>query len=367
MLSNPMDVGNDSVSALFPSAVLPVYGYSRVNGFEQAGRIPPGRGYWMKFDTSSSIGIFGDILDSITVPLDSGWNILGSVTNPLPAGAIVQNPPANILSLFYGYNNGYFPADTIQPGKAYWVKAGHPGIVTLSAASSGNIDQSPYRLLAGMNTLKLTDASGKSQTLYFGASDTPDGKLLASSLPALPDAVFDARFEGGELIKTYSTSNESSVEYPIVLTGVEKPVVVKWKLANTTSNRIGIFSENEIPLLADNHSQTEGEIRINSTGNRLILRIIPVTEIPSRFRLDQNYPNPFNPITVIRYSLSVNSYVTLKLYDVLGREVRTLVNELQEAGYKSVKLDAGGLASGVYTYRLTAGKFTGTKKMVLVK
>jgi hypothetical protein len=89
--------------------------------------------------------------------------------------------------------------------------------------------------------------------------------------------------------------------------------------------------------------------------------------ITKEFGLDQNYPNPFNPTTVIRYQLSANSQVALKVYDVLGKEIETLVNERQRAGNYSVNLDAGKLSSGVYYYRLQAEQVVETKMMVLMK
>jgi subtilisin-like proprotein convertase family protein len=90
-------------------------------------------------------------------------------------------------------------------------------------------------------------------------------------------------------------------------------------------------------------------------------------DVPGEYQLSQNYPNPFNPATTISYQLSGFSHVTLKVYDLLGRETMTLVNEQKPAGRYTVNFDASGLASGIYLYQLRAGSFAETKKMVLMK
>ncbi len=89
--------------------------------------------------------------------------------------------------------------------------------------------------------------------------------------------------------------------------------------------------------------------------------------LPDEYSLDQNYPNPFNPTTFIRYQLPVSSFVTLNVYDVLGREVKTLVNARESVGDYSVTFNASNLPSGVYLYRLQAGTFIQTKKLVVIK
>ncbi|MGA9363425.1 MAG: T9SS type A sorting domain-containing protein [Bacteroidota bacterium] len=89
--------------------------------------------------------------------------------------------------------------------------------------------------------------------------------------------------------------------------------------------------------------------------------------LPHEFSLAQNYPNPFNPSTTIRYALPAALHVTLKVYNTLGQEVAALVDEFQEAGYKSAEFNAGSLASGVYFYRVTAGSFVDTKKLLILK
>jgi hypothetical protein len=90
-------------------------------------------------------------------------------------------------------------------------------------------------------------------------------------------------------------------------------------------------------------------------------------DIPKQYALEQNYPNPFNPTTSIQYALPQASYVKLTVYDILGRTVNVLVNGMQTPGYKSVSFNASQLPSGVYMYRLEAGIYTATKKLLLMK
>jgi endo-1,4-beta-xylanase len=89
--------------------------------------------------------------------------------------------------------------------------------------------------------------------------------------------------------------------------------------------------------------------------------------LPSKYELDQNFPNPFNPSTNIRYSIVKTSKVTLKIYDILGRLVQTLINTVQAPGQYTVSFNAQNLASGVYFYQINAGNFIATKKLMLVK
>ncbi len=98
-----------------------------------------------------------------------------------------------------------------------------------------------------------------------------------------------------------------------------------------------------------------------------LVGVVKNTEVPQEFKLYQNYPNPFNPSSKIKYQLAKSEYVLISVYDITGKTVKTLVNEKQNAGTYEVKIDASGLSSGVYFYRLTAGSFTDVKKMMLVK
>ncbi len=113
-------------------------------------------------------------------------------------------------------------------------------------------------------------------------------------------------------------------------------------------------------------SADAAQLKWNAIRGSLAVDDAPGT-IPLRYALRQNYPNPFNPTTTISYDLPKSSRVVLNIYDVLGREVRSLVDREQPAGRHEVSFDASALSTGMYFFRLTAGQFTDVKKLLLVK
>ncbi len=121
---------------------------------------------------------------------------------------------------------------------------------------------------------------------------------------------------------------------------------------------------------ADTTSPDTGIIHVSDISF-IILGVTGVKQenntIPKNFNLEQNYPNPFNPTTTINYSVSMAGLVTLKVYDELGREVETLVNEQKAPGNYIIDFNAAGLSSGVYFYQLKAEEYISTKKMILLK
>jgi hypothetical protein len=107
--------------------------------------------------------------------------------------------------------------------------------------------------------------------------------------------------------------------------------------------------------------------QIDKDGAFQYSKTIEVGSVILKYDLAQNYPNPFNPSTLITYSIPKSSMVILKIYNVLGKQITTLVNEYQEAGIYKVNFDAGGLSNGVYFYKIQAGNFVEIKKMLLLK
>ncbi|MBI5404309.1 MAG: T9SS type A sorting domain-containing protein [Ignavibacteriae bacterium] len=117
----------------------------------------------------------------------------------------------------------------------------------------------------------------------------------------------------------------------------------------------------KVVVTKQNYYRYESNVNVGLTG------IVSNTEIPKSYSLSQNYPNPFNPVTKISYALPKDGFTTIKIYDVLSREIATLVSENKTAGYYSVDFDASAFSSGVYFYKLESGAFSEIKRMMLIK
>ena len=120
-------------------------------------------------------------------------------------------------------------------------------------------------------------------------------------------------------------------------------------------------------LSANNNFAAATEFEIGTETSTTGIENRQGNSLPENFKLEQNYPNPFNPTTNIKYSIPQSGFVTLKVYNMLGQEVATLVNQQQKVGEYNVDFDASNLASGLYVYSLKSGDYSLTKKMILLK
>ncbi|MBI5464508.1 MAG: T9SS type A sorting domain-containing protein, partial [Ignavibacteriales bacterium] len=239
MLSVPVTVNDYTKSTLFPMAVSPAFAFQGT--YMQKDTLTNSVGYWLKFDSAQTVSMAGQMRNTDSISVQPGWNLIGSISQPVPISTIASDPPGLVTSQFFGYDGSYVTADSILPGKAYWVKVSDGGMLILSFSGGAS----------AMSKIKIV--------------------LTTELPPPSPDG--------------------------------------------------------------------------NVSGEK---------EIPTSYALEQNYPNPFNPTTVISFQLPVSSYVTLKVYNVLGQEVAVVVDEIQDAGFRSVKWDASGVASGLNFYRLEA-------------
>lgn len=181
--------------------------------------------------------------------------------------------------------------------------------------------------------------------------------------------------DAGEVIALDQTGHElwyyrdsSAITSPLLLSG-------NTLFAGTSTGRVLVFNGGPTGLgkVAEHGAPAWGTFQGNNhrTGNQADANVSSVNatsnNIPLKYDLSQNYPNPFNPTTTIRYGLPQRSGVTLSVFNNLGQKISTLVNGTQAAGNHEVRFDGSNLASGVYFYRLEAGSFVQTRKLLLLR
>jgi hypothetical protein len=336
---------------------MPVYSYS--GGYHQQYLVEPGVGYWYKAP-GTNIAFPGYPVAGMDISVNARWNIIGSISTSVPVSAIRSVPEDIVTSFYFTFKDGgYQLADAIEPGLGYWVNVSQPGQLSL-ASSSGAPSKAPAdRIVSAGDALTFTDASGRVQRLYvtpeFLARQVLDRYALP---PAPPEGSFDVRFASGRMLESV---NAVSTHAGITLASAVYPVTMAWSIrSGATGYRLVLNGR-------ASHLAGTGEMAIGTQPQSIALITGEQVQLPLAYALDQNYPNPFNPMTVITYSLPSSAHVHLTVYNLLGEMVETLVDGTEEAGYKSVTFNASALPSGVYTCRLTAGTFTETRKMLLVK
>ncbi|MFN0157175.1 MAG: alpha-amylase domain-containing protein [Bacteroidota bacterium] len=351
LLSVPLTVLDGRRGVLFPSATSEAYAFNSIGGYVLKDTMTPGAGYWLKFAAADTVDVTGGFRANDTIHVQSGWNLIGSISSTVPVNSIIQFPDSIVGSMYFGYNSGYAPSDSISPGEAYWVKANFQGKLFLSSGVFFRNAQVPSTIssLEKMSSVTIRDAAGFQQTLYFGESTgNRDEAVMYEMPPTPPQGIFDARFASQRMSEVIE--RESSVkEFDIRLSSAVYPLKITWSITGSFSHASIVTNDQVIVM------ESGGSADVYRSNSTLRLRVQSSHSVPTEFTLDQNYPNPFNPSTTVRFGLPHQAIVSLKVFDVLGREVRSLLqNEARSAGWHNVNFDAAGLASGVYFYRLSA-------------
>lgn len=237
----------------------------------------------------------------------------------------------------------------------YYPLGGLAGVIQMSLINDINSDNIPDLLIASFAANGLNCLSGEDGTqLWAYPMDFQYG------VSAVPDIDFDGSEDvvTGDQTGTYFCIN-----------GKGDSLLFSHSFPGDRINTVNVM-----PSVDGNYSYEllagtkNGKVVCFSGGvDNVVSAQETKEEIPADFALMQNYPNPFNPSTKIEFHLPVSEFVTLKVYDILGREIAVLVNENLQPGSYTVEFDASSVASSIYLYTLKAGKFTTTKKMILLK
>jgi hypothetical protein len=262
----------------------------------------------------------------LSLAVQTSWNLLSVPLTVTDYSKTVLFPTAT--SDAFAYQGGYTSQPVLQNGQGYWLKFGAPQSLFLGGQLR-SLDS--ILVLPGWN-------------LVGSISQSVPVASIQSVPPGLATSSFFGYSTGGYGI---ASSIDPGQGYWVKVTTGGKLVLTTAQTA--PESRITILPSSELPPPPP---ESEADA---------------VAGVPAEFALEQNFPNPFNPETAIRFQITDYGRVRLVVYDLLGRQVATLVDEYRDRGTYSVKFDASNLASGTYIYRLTASGLTATRRMMLVK
>ncbi len=357
IVSVPVVASDMRSTTLYPGATSPSYGYN--NGYFTADTLYTGKGYWMKFGVADTFTVFGTKVSPATIAVASGWNIIGPLDFNARTAAITSTPGGIVTTPYYGYSNGYTVADTLKRGKGYWVKTSQAGTLDLSAAAAAKIGDNSSFAFDNWITIEIEDANALKATLYLAKADEMHGTFELP--PTAPSGIFDVRYSTNTVAEPLGQAGHlihlNSVAYPI-----------KMRAKNLGGMALHV---NDIinGSLLDGTLKEGTELIVARNLERIQIREVGTVgkQLPTVYELNQNYPNPFNPSTVIKFALPKDSHVSMSVYNVIGQKVAELVNADYVAGYHQIEFNASDIASGMYLYKLEAGGFVQTKKMLILK
>jgi hypothetical protein len=381
-VSVPLTISNYSRYSVFPTipSQSNIYSYVSGSGYTPVTTLTNGPGYWADFPAQTVTTFTGSTIPNLSIPVSTGWNIIGSISYNVPKFSICSNPQ-NIIT---GYIFSFIPGvgyqslgnnDNLLPGGGYWVETTTSGNILLEVGADpceglAKIGEEEEVDLSLMDKFIISDASGNSQTLYVKKQENNVSSDIYLP-PAMPEMMFDSRFENEEFIKSVNI-DEGPVDLNILVQSNSFPISLTWELNPTNEINYSFISDSGLGKVA-NLKSTYGSHQFFSLNNNKINLFASSSENiesilnPSEYSLIQNYPNPFNPSTKIQFSLKSEGLTTLKIYNVIGEEIKTLVNEYKDAGTYQVVFNASNLPSGVYIYKIQSGDFVSSKKMILIK
>jgi hypothetical protein len=373
LVALPLEVSNSDYKAVFPPAIPGTLFAYENGGYVGKNLLESCRGYWLRFSQPAVVSIEGTAFSNCTISLVAGWNLIAGPSCSVPVSRIGDPGSIIIPGTIFGFDNGaYFPAETIEPGNSYWVRASQAGQITLNC-NTNNLSKAAENAITSLppqedqySHLLISDATGATQMLYITEAVVKPATKLSYSLPPIPPAgSFDVRFADDYRL---NEQNEALIriqarQFPLTLRAENLPSGGKSQY---------VIQEMAGSEVISRHVLQEGTSITITNHQTTTLKLGRTNAAPNDFSLEQNYPNPFNPATEIRYALPKNAQVSLIIYNALGQKVRTLVSAPQEAGFYAVRWDGRNdngekVASGLFIYRLKASDRVATKKMIMMQ
>lgn len=409
--SNPL---KDSVFSPFSNSYV-LFKYSNGN-YTNSDSVLIGKAYWLGLNDTMNFSITGmPVLNDTTISLENGWNLVSLlyIKDLRKANLFIKNG-TEVVSLDSAVNRGwvqsnlfsfskstnsYVSIDTLDQFMGYWFATLTSGLELkfIKNYTFGSLPKIKTDFIDERNwivQLSAQNSISRDNLFYFGlnefASASFDNKFDNAKPPIYPnDSAVELYFKRTNWhplftkyfsdIRKYSANQTYNWDFEFSSKRVEQSSIT-WK------NLSEIFPPDYLELYyfllidltnnrtIDMKSTNTYQFNHNGSVTRFAIRFGKLTSVNdeqniTEFRLGQNYPNPFNPKTKIQFSVKDKSFVSIKLYNSLGKEITTLVNEEKNAGKYEIEVDAEklGIVSGVYFYKMVAGEFSSIKKLVYLK
>ncbi len=265
------------------------------------------------------------------------------------------SPTANTglnASLVFSYNDGD-ELNGIPEANLRLFKSTNDGLTW--TLEGGTID-------AGANTVTLSGIDGFS-LWTLGNIDFP----MPVTLSSFNSVVTNRSIKLNWVTETELNNSGFEIQRAVISNQLSDYSKIGYVEGNGTKNTPTTYTFEDKNLNTGKYKYRLKQVDVNGNFEYFELNGEVEIGVPKKYDVSQNYPNPFNPVTKINFDLPENGLVNIRLYDMLGREVAVIVNEVRNAGYHTVQFDASKLSSGIYFYKMNAGKFSGVKKMAVLK
>ena len=399
--SNLMDVNLDDD---YEDSYFVAYHFAN-NGYRYSHYLYHNMGYWLGTTEEAQVDVVGTISQTdVTKELDEGWTLITNpILYPVSVDSLLFDNGLEILEYSAAVNAGwvnavysydqqsYEPATTLKPWHAYWLGVMEEDlIVTFPFHVQVEDEQDNHRESSWSIHFQASIEGARDNLLTIGAHENatdlfdeaydrfsppiPPSQDQLSLTISHPEWNMDLEDKYKKDIRSF-IADGSIKEWYIDVYSTSETVNVSWDFNGVPDEYEVGYSTNSGQVFSDLRNT---DLITLSPDMELIIRVgtqvlgVDAPSVPQAFTLEQNYPNPFNPTTQIKYALPEDALVSISIYDVTGRMVKSLINMNQSTGYHSLRWDATNdigeaVSAGMYIYTIQAGQYRATKKMVLLK
>jgi hypothetical protein len=351
----------------------PTYGINVIGNWDDRS------GYQINMQSPDTLRITGSEItpESTPILLVEGVNLVAYLRNsPMRADSALASLGSSLLIAKNNAGDVYWPSyginsiGSMKPGQGYQVQVSSTPTLTYPANAAPTPPSMLTRQSAGELTFDVPEPyhyathvsnTGSNAILLVQAPELGEGDEIAVWTPEKMLVGSTVISQGRALVTVWG----DNIATPTVRDGAidrEALSLTAWSLVDSKEVPLSITSVTDFLTGA-----SVGNALLYNTNAVWVMAVKKIEEIPVSFNLYQNYPNPFNPSSIIKYVLPNTTWVRLEVFNLIGQKVAILVNEEQKAGNHEVIFQNPGLGSGVYFYKLTAGKLTDTRKMIIVR